>query len=169
MLSFPVYTEAHPRRNAAHAAPSTFLFFSNSFRSYSFSTLSSLFASRVFTNSFEITQIRTLSENSRVYPNSSHSGSPRAVCAKGTLTSPSALTAPAVLSHVTGPPRASRGHLARVTYSFRINTCKSVSKQTTFIPFRMNTYDKHRGRGSVRLLTRNSQPPFTPEELQCRK
>ena len=29
---------------------------------------------------------------------------------------------------------------------FRINTCKSVSKQTTLTPFRMNTYEK-RGRG----------------------
>jgi hypothetical protein len=33
----------------------------------------------------------------------------------------------------------------------------------------MNTYEKHRGRGSVRLLTRNSKPTFTPEKLQCRK
>ncbi len=31
--------------------------------------------------------------------------------------------------------------------SFRINTCKSVSKQTTLTCFRMNTYEKHRGRG----------------------
>src|SRR5258708_21591646 len=30
---------------------------------------------------------------------------------------------------------------------FRINTCKSVSKQTTLSPFRMNTYKKHRGGG----------------------
>ncbi len=27
--------------------------------------------------------------------------------------------------------------------SFRINTCKSVSKQTTLTPFRINTYEKH--------------------------
>ena len=27
---------------------------------------------------------------------------------------------------------------------FRINTCKSVSKQRTLTPFRMNTYEKHR-------------------------
>jgi hypothetical protein len=44
-------------------------------------------------------------------------------------------------------PRASRSHLPRVTYPFRINTCKSVSKQTTLIPFRMNTYEKQGGRG----------------------
>src|SRR6266478_836316 len=30
------------------------------------------------------------------------------------------------------------------TISFRINTCKSVSKQTTLSPFRINTYEKHR-------------------------
>jgi len=33
--------------------------------------------------------------------------------------------------------------------SFRINTCKSVSKQTTLTPFRINTYEKHR-EGGVR-------------------
>jgi hypothetical protein len=48
-------------------------------------------------------------------------------------------------SRVTGPLRASPGHLLRVTYSFRINTCKSVSKQTTLTLFRMNTYEKHGG------------------------
>jgi hypothetical protein len=37
--------------------------------------------------------------------------------------------------------------------SSRINTCKSVSKQTTLTLFRMNTYEKHRGVG-VLLLTR---------------
>src|SRR5271170_6051480 len=28
---------------------------------------------------------------------------------------------------------------------FKINTCKNVSKQTTLTPFRMNTYENHRG------------------------
>src|SRR6266436_86664 len=32
-------------------------------------------------------------------------------------------------------------------YSFRINTCKSVSKQMTLTPFRMNTYEKQGGGG----------------------
>jgi hypothetical protein len=36
---------------------------------------------------------------------------------------------------------------------FRINTCKSVTKQTTLTSFRMNTYEKTGGRG-VLLLTR---------------
>src|SRR6266851_2677729 len=34
---------------------------------------------------------------------------------------------------------------------FRINTCKSVSKQSTLTTFRMNTYKK-RGEGGVRLV-----------------
>jgi hypothetical protein len=42
---------------------------------------------------------------------------------------------------------------SRVTYSFRMNTCKSVSKQTTLTPFRMNTYEKHRGWGVLLLAT----------------
>jgi hypothetical protein len=33
----------------------------------------------------------------------------------------------------------------------RINTCKSVSKQMTLTLFRINTYEKHRGRGVDRL------------------
>ncbi len=37
---------------------------------------------------------------------------------------------------------------------FRMNTCKSVSKQRTLTPFRMNTYEKMGG-GGVLLLTRN--------------
>src|SRR5258708_4630110 len=37
--------------------------------------------------------------------------------------------------------------------SFRINTCKSVSKQTTLTLFRINTYEKHRGVGVLLLST----------------
>src|SRR6266481_5610362 len=36
---------------------------------------------------------------------------------------------------------------------FRINTCKSVSKQMTLTPFRINTYEKHRGVGVLLLTT----------------
>src|SRR5258708_25956975 len=46
----------------------------------------------------------------------------------------------------------------RVTYSFRINTCKSVSKQTTLTPFRMNTYEKQ-GEGGVPLVFLTQRPP----------
>src|SRR6266436_1889274 len=50
-------------------------------------------------------------------------------------------------------PGASRGHLPQVTYSFTINTCKSVSKQTTLTPFRMNTYEKQGGGGGSKLTS----------------
>jgi hypothetical protein len=45
---------------------------------------------------------------------------------------------------------------------FRINTCKSVSKQRTLTSFTINTYEKHRGEG-VLLLTRNPKKDFYPE------
>src|SRR5260370_17866404 len=35
-----------------------------------------------------------------------------------------------------------------------MNTCKSVSKQRTLTPFRMNTYEKQGGAGGSYLLTR---------------
>jgi hypothetical protein len=51
---------------------------------------------------------------------------------------------------------------------FRINTCKSVSKQRTLTPFRMNTYKK-RGRGvegrsvqTGRILTERPGASLTP-------
>jgi hypothetical protein len=44
---------------------------------------------------------------------------------------------------------------------FRMNTCKSVSKQTTLTTFRMNTYEKHRGEG-VLLLTRHPMKDVCP-------
>src|SRR5260370_4949339 len=42
---------------------------------------------------------------------------------------------------------------------FRMNTCKSVSKQTTLSRFRMNTYEKTGGRGRVHfpLLTQKNE------------
>src|SRR5712692_8743336 len=49
----------------------------------------------------------------------------------------------------------SRAKLGAVN-PFRINTCESVSKQSTLSIFRINTYEKHRGRG-VLLLTRIRQ------------
>src|SRR6266481_5025031 len=42
-----------------------------------------------------------------------------------------------------------------VTYSFRINTYKSVSKQRTLTPFRMNTYEKQGKGGSMAFLARS--------------
>src|SRR5467141_3254755 len=62
---------------------------------------------------------------------------------------------------------------------FRMNTCKSVSKQRTLTPFRMNTYEKQGGRGygypgsfsPCRLLARSPSntklaiPPATHHSL----
>jgi hypothetical protein len=47
-------------------------------------------------------------------------------------------------------PNSPISYLASVcpSKSFRMNTCKSVSKQKTLTTFRINTYEKHRGRGS---------------------
>ncbi len=43
-------------------------------------------------------------------------------------------------------PLATR-HSPLALTPFRINTCKSVSKQRALTPFRINTYEKHRGGG----------------------
>ena len=63
---------------------------------------------------------------------------------------------------------------------FRINTCKSVSKQTTLSPFRMNTYKKHRGGGEspqtvnslfteLLYLPKKRQRPFRSDGGICEK
>jgi hypothetical protein len=49
--------------------------------------------------------------------------------------------------------------------SFRINTCKSVTKQTTSTISRINTYEKHRGEGGTPLRLLASLPHFTPLPL----
>ena len=51
---------------------------------------------------------------------------------------------------------------ARSHNSFRMNTCKTVSKQRTLSAFRMTTYEKHRGGGQL-WLTRNPMKGFCPE------
>jgi hypothetical protein len=53
---------------------------------------------------------------------------------------------PTLLRELTYP--FSRRSLCALS-TFRINTCKSVSKQTTLSSFRINTYEKPRGRGFV--------------------
>jgi hypothetical protein len=60
MLSSPVYTEAHPRRIAAHTASCNSLVFSNSFASYPFRTLSSHFQTPCPSIPFAIKHFRTL-------------------------------------------------------------------------------------------------------------
>jgi hypothetical protein len=76
---------------------------------------------------------------------------------------------PEPLGELRGEPRTATSHsliphprpLAS-SISFRINTCKSVSKQTTLTCFRINTYEKHRGEG-VLVLARNPKKDFYPE------
>ena len=49
------------------------------------------------------------------------------------------------------PYTAHRSQITAAATTFRINTCKSVSKQTTLTPFRMNTYEK-RGEGGAVIV-----------------
>src|SRR5260370_1628927 len=48
---------------------------------------------------------------------------------------------------------------------FRINTCKSVSKQTTLSPFRINTYEKTGGWGRVHFPSLRKQTRGRPSIL----
>jgi hypothetical protein len=45
---------------------------------------------------------------------------------------------------------------------FRINTCKTVSKQTTLTSFRINTYEKTRGWGAPRFGNPSLATPRSP-------
>ena len=58
-------------------------------------------------------------------------------------------------------PRATR-HSPLALTPFRINTCKSVSKQTTLSSFRINTYEKHRGGGGPLPPTTHRPLPTLP-------
>jgi hypothetical protein len=69
---------------------------------------------------------------------------------------------PEPLGELRGEPRSAASHSliplpgpVASSISFGINTCKSVSKQTTLTIFRINTYEKHRGVGAL-LLTRQT-------------
>src|SRR5260370_9560534 len=129
VLSFPVYSEAHSRRGAAfaskmnlrdaHATCCTSSISSNSFTSYFFflHTLSSHFQTLCASNPCAINHFRILCK------------------------------IPGIGYPPPSPFLDFFDHLPPVTYSFRINTCKSVSKQTTLTPFRMNTYEKRGGGG----------------------
>src|SRR5260370_8355685 len=46
--------------------------------------------------------------------------------------------------------------------TFRINTCKSVSKQRTLTTFRINTCEKPRGEGAPRFRFRQPHPAVSP-------
>src|SRR5258708_11754454 len=49
--------------------------------------------------------------------------------------------------HSTGKGASFAHELCLLLTPFRINTCKSISKQSTLTIFRMNTYEKHREGG----------------------
>jgi hypothetical protein len=51
--------------------------------------------------------------------------------------------------------------------TFRINTCKSVSKQTTLTTFRMNTYEKRGGGVGVSPLAPCLCAPACPDLVWC--
>ena len=53
-------------------------------------------------------------------------------------------------------PLATRHSPRLFLNTFRMNTCKSVSKQGTLTPFRMNTYAKPGGRGASRAIVSHS-------------
>src|SRR5258708_7762520 len=69
-----------------------------------------------------------------------------------------------------GYPNASMGHPGLLSSekeqrrncssitTFRFNTCKSVSKQSTLTTFRMNTYEKTGGRGVLPAGTDRAHP-----------
>src|SRR3984893_5607138 len=56
--------------------------------------------------------------------------------------------------------------------TFRINTCKSVSKQRTLSPSRMNTYAKTRGRGASHAMVQSmsaTRPTLHRERRRSRE
>jgi hypothetical protein len=163
MVIFHMNYAPKPRRPSALASTQPCLFASRSFAlprkthiskpfiCHGLRTLHSLLNTRVNDNSFRIRWIRTLFENTGgVWGLFPFWNSYLAIRARRSGS----------FSRVTGPPRASRDHLPRVTYTFRINTCKSVSKQTTLTPFRMNTYEKQGGggRGTAQFLACRGRP-----------
>jgi hypothetical protein len=145
MLSSPVYAEARPRRSTAFVSRM-------GLRDAAFASRMNLRdavhrdSPKPF-NSFTSNGFRTLL----------HNGAPQPMCFQMLPDSfhynggvyPSLDSPLSLCTHAHSLrdllPRVSRGHLPGVTYSFRINTYKSVSKQMTLTPFRMNTYEKQGG------------------------
>jgi hypothetical protein len=62
--------------------------------------------------------------------------------------------------------RSSRRFLCPPLTTFRINTCKSVSKQSPLTTFRMNTYEKQGGGGVPSPFVRQRRKPC-PDESSC--
>ena len=141
MLFSPVYTEAQPLRNAAfasrknlrgavHAVSRTSSVCFKSFCSYPFRTLASHLKATVSSNSLEIKRFRTLCK----IPGIGYPPLAQALELRFFLRRDGAGGANRYPNHPSPTP-------------FRINTCKSVTKQRTLTIFGMNTYKKHRGRG----------------------
>src|SRR5467141_1519461 len=90
------------------------------------------------------------------------------LCQKGLLGSPLESSNSALFDPL-DPPSQECSPIAQFLCNvspFRMNTCKSVSKQRTLTTFRMNTYEKHTGWGRVSWfqLTR-LESPKTPSRI----
>jgi len=157
LVFLPVFAEAHPRRKAPPAASSTSFIFSNPFRSCSLRTLASYLKTNVSSNSFEIRRFRTLCKIPGIgYPLASSPPS-----ASLFLLFPEITQRQEIRPSEASPLSFFSAHGSRVTYSFRINTCKSVSKQMTLTPCRMNTYEKTGGEGVPSPSIQNFIPKVT--------
>jgi hypothetical protein len=158
MVIFLMKYEPQPRPQPSILGCSS----SNSFASYPFRILASHLKATVPSNSFEIKPFRTLCK----IPGIGYPFTQSAFC-EGPLSLPfffsafslsdlfnfpllpCALRAPVLRFFLPrdGASGANRCPSYPSPTPFRINTCKSVTKQTTLTLFRINTYEKHGGRG----------------------
>jgi hypothetical protein len=133
------------------------------FASYSFRTLASHLKAAVSSNPFAINRFRTLCKIPGIgYPLPFFFSALSLSDLFNLPHLPSVLRAPDLRFFFPRLPRASaKGARVRGAHRcpnhpsptpFRINTYKSVTKQTTLTFFRINTYEKHRGRGVVWFL-----------------
>ena len=95
-----------------------------------------------------------------------HVSLPTHQLAPSSLRQLSALCASA-LSFVFAAVHSSWRFLCPPPTTFRMNTCKSVSKQSTLTTFRMNTYEK-RGEGGYRDSGFDYPPLAIPDSTFCR-
>jgi hypothetical protein len=149
MLFFPVYTEAHPPRFAAFASRMNL-------RGTAFVSRADLrdaaqkdsSASLKSFNPLIFNGFRTLLHNGRPQPPCFQSLPDSFHCNGGYTPSPHAQ---ALESRFFLRRDGARGTNRYPNHSsptlFRINTCKSVTKQTTLTSFTINTYEKQGGRG----------------------
>jgi hypothetical protein len=140
---------------------------SNSLPSYYFRTLASHLKATVCSNSFAIKRFRTLCKIPGIgYPLPFFFSTLSWSDLLNFPLLPCALRAPDLRSFLPRLPRASaKGARVRgahrcpnhsSTTLFRINTYKSVTKQTTLTLFRINTYKKHGGEGGSMVFAARS-------------